>query len=218
MLAAALGSLGATCSTVGPTEPGVGPAPLSESRPTALAVSAIAAIGQGAGMQGLNRTTQSSVAVGGALARRLSISDGFSLDMSASAAAYRSTLEGGPVPVGGVGGRLWLGPDGPLPLGVELAVVERMNRVLEARFSPTLEVRLLAAYRFPGRGCLWIAARPGLYGWALTIDPRFASLELPIGAAFDLGALRIGGELGVDWFPAGGVWGARANASAAATF
>lgn len=170
-------------------------------------------------MQGLDGTTQTSIAVAGTLARRLTLTDGFSLDVSASAAGYRSTVASSPVPVAGVGGRLWLGPDGPIPLGVELAALARLDsQLLAPGFRPDLEARLLAAYRLPGRARLFFTTRPGLYGWSFAVDPSLALLELPIGATFDVGMLRVGAELGIDVFPAGGVWGARANASAAATF
>ena len=148
-------SLGATCSTVSPTSAGLAAAPLEASRPTAVGAATIAAVGQTSGMFGPTSGTESSLAVAGHMAHRFTVNDDASLDVTASAGAFRTSVGDDTRPVAGAGGRLWFGSSGPMPVGAELAAVMRIDRLLVTpALVPELEVRLLAAYRLPGRGSL----------------------------------------------------------------
>lgn len=219
VFACAIASAGASCSTVSPISAGVAGAPLPASRPTAVGLAAIAAVGQRGGDAPSWGPAETSVEVAPLFARRFNLAAGLSLEAGGSVGAYRSTQSADTPVAAGPTTRLWIGPDTDLPIGVEVDVVVRVGGVVVAPTVTTnLEARLLAACRLPGPGLLWLTTRPGIYSYFPSFDLRMASYELPIGAAFDVGPVRVGGELGLDWFPAGGVLGARANASAAATF
>lgn len=219
MFASAIVSMGASCSTVLPTNPSVAASPLPASRPTAVGLTAIGAIGQSRDSFGATGSPDTSIAVAPFIARRFDLLEGLSLDAVAGVGAYRRAGPGGIDAVVAGSARLWLGPDGPVSLGGELAVLGVGYRVVPPSFAwPLLETRLLAAWRLPGPGSLSLTTRPGVYHWAIMYDPRLALLEWPLGVTFDVQTVRIGAELGIDWWPGGGVWGARANASAAATF